>query len=129
MVLILDPLQKAIESLERALKQPKDEYIRDSVIQRFEYTYELSWKMLKRVLIESEGKESIEPMNRKDIFRLAGEKQIIDDVESWFEFHKARNMTSHIYKESVAEETYKIAQKFASCAGKLLNEIKKRNHD
>ncbi len=43
---------------------------------------------------------------------LAGEKQMIDDVESWFEFHKARNMTSHIYKESVAEETYEIAIKF-----------------
>jgi len=129
MVLILDPLEKALESLERALKQPKNEYIRDSVIQRFEYTYELSWKMLKRILIEAEGRESIEPLNRKDLFRVAGEKQIIDDVESWFEFHKARNMTSLIYKESVAEETYEIAIKFSSSARSLFNGIKKRNHD
>ncbi len=129
MVLILDPLEKALESLQRAIQQPKNEYIRDSVIQRFEYTYELSWKMLKRLLIESEGKESIEPLNRKDLFRLAGEKRIIDDVESWFEFHKARNMTSHIYKESIAEETYEIAKKFAIQAGYLFSEIKNRNHD
>lgn len=129
MILILDPLEKALGSLKRALKRPKDEYIRDSVIQRFEYTYELSWKMLKRLLIEMEGTEIINPLSRKDLFRMAGEKLIIDDVESWFEFHKARNKTSHIYEESVADNTYETAKKFSFYAEKLFNEIKKRNHD
>lgn len=41
MGLILIPLQKAVASLELALQQPKDEFIRDAVIQRFGYTYEL----------------------------------------------------------------------------------------
>lgn len=129
MKLIIEPWQKALESLERALSMPKDEYIRDSVIQRFEYTYELSWKMLKRLMIESEGKESIEPLNRKDLFRLAGKKSIIHSVEAWFEYHKARNLTSHVYKESVAEETYNVAKRFAVDSRKLFNEINKRNHD
>jgi hypothetical protein len=51
-------LAKAQESLgkaiHRALKEPSDEELRDAVIQRFEYTFELSWKMMKRV-IESES--------------------------------------------------------------------------
>ena len=42
----LSSLTKALESLDVALAKDKDEFIRDSVIQRFEFTYELSWKFL-----------------------------------------------------------------------------------
>lgn len=129
MVLILDPLEKALSSLNLALEQPINEFIRDSVIQRFEYTYELSWKMLRRLLVELEGKEEISPLSRKELFRLAAEKGLINDVETWFQFHKARNQTSHTYNESIAEETWQIAKKFAPHASQLLQEIKKRNHD
>lgn len=44
----LKPFKNAQASLEKAVAQPKDEFIRDSVIQRLEYTYELAWKTLKR---------------------------------------------------------------------------------
>jgi nucleotidyltransferase substrate binding protein (TIGR01987 family) len=37
----------ALHQLEKAARQPEDEFIRDSVIQRFKFTYELAWKMLK----------------------------------------------------------------------------------
>ena len=46
--------EKALNQLAKALKQPRDEYLRDSVIQRFEITYELAWKMLK-LCLEAEG--------------------------------------------------------------------------
>jgi hypothetical protein len=50
----LTSLEKALESLKRGVVRsrddPADEELRDAVIQRFEYTYELSWKMLKRIL-------------------------------------------------------------------------------
>jgi len=39
----LDEFERAIQRLDEALSQPKDEFIRDSVIQRFEFTFELSW--------------------------------------------------------------------------------------
>jgi nucleotidyltransferase substrate binding protein (TIGR01987 family) len=45
---------KALGQLEKAARQPKDEYIRDSVILRFEFTYELAWKMLKLRLEEED---------------------------------------------------------------------------
>jgi len=48
----LTPLQKAMDSLtsaiERTEREQPDDMLRDSVIHRFEYTYELCWKMLKR---------------------------------------------------------------------------------
>ena len=54
MKLDLTSWQRALASLERAITRsvaaPGDEELRDAVIQRFEYSYELSWKMLKRHL-------------------------------------------------------------------------------
>lgn len=38
---------KALGQLEKASLQPKDDFLRFSVIQRFEFTHELAWKMLK----------------------------------------------------------------------------------
>ena len=121
-------LEKAIDSFEKALARPKDEFIRDSVIQRFEYTYELAWKMLKRHLARDEGSENVDHLHRKDLFRLAGEKGIIEDVDAWFEFHEARNQTTHTYNEDTAEEVYKKARLFLPHVGRLLEELVKREN-
>lgn len=51
---------KALDRLEAALARPRDEFIRDSVIQRFEFTFELVWKMLK-LRLEAEGIEARTP--------------------------------------------------------------------
>lgn len=45
--LSLEAVQKALNSLKIALAQHKDEFIRDAVVQRFEYSFDLSWKILK----------------------------------------------------------------------------------
>ena len=120
MELILTPLQKAIASLELAVKQPKNEFIRDAVIQRFEYTYELCWKFIKRDLSEDLGSESITVLSRKDLFRVAADRGIIKDPIHWFTYHKARNETPHTYNEKIAEQTYDIAVLFLKDALALL---------
>lgn len=118
--LILTPLRKAIASLRAALAQPKDEFVRDAVIQRFEYTYELAWKSLQRRLVEDLGGEAVVPLSRRDLFRLAAERALIDDPLPWFEYHKARNITSHTYNERIAEEVYVVAQAFLGDVESLL---------
>jgi hypothetical protein len=47
----LEKLQKAYLALEKAAQQPYNEFIQDSVIQRFEFTFELLWKTLKQALL------------------------------------------------------------------------------
>ncbi len=126
-MIILSPLQKALASLQAALAQPKNEFVRDAAIQRFEYTYELSWKMLKRHLDESEGAATVDPLSRKDLFRLGGERGIVENVEAWLAYHRARNETSHTYDENKAEQVYDIARQFAGDAEKLLRELERRN--
>lgn len=126
-MIVLTPLKKAVDSLKLALVQPKDEFVRDAVIQRFEYTYELAWKMLKRHLDESEGAATVDPLSRKDLFRLGGERGIVGNVEAWLVYHRARNETSHVYDESKAEQVYEIAARFAADAERLLAELERRN--
>jgi len=118
----LSSWQKALNSLEDALKQPKNDYIRDAVIQRFEYSYELSWKILKRYLKEF---CSIEENNVKNLFRIALKQGLIENIENWFKYHESRNLTSHTYNELNAEEVYKSAQKFIIDAKLLLAKITK----
>jgi len=118
--LILTPFRKALQSLKHALAQPKNEFTRDAAIQRFEYSFELAWKILKRHLAIETG---MEEFNIKNLFREAGRQNLIADVPQWFIYHKARNLTSHTYNEIIAEETFRAAQQFISDAEKLLHKL------
>ncbi len=120
MDLILTPLKKAITSLDMAVAQPQNEFIRDAVIHRFKYTYELCWKFIKHDLSEDLGSESIVILSRKDLFRVAADRGMIKDPLNWFTYHKARNETSHTYNEKIAEQTYEIAILFLPDAQALL---------
>lgn len=118
------PLKKALGSLKRSLDQPKDEFTRNSTIQCFEFSFELCWKTTKRYLSENQG---IDESNVKNMFRLAAKESLIESVERWFEYHKARNLTSHTYNEETAEIVYKEAKKFYGDALKLLSKLEELN--
>ncbi len=89
---------KAVIQLEKAVKRPFDEFMRDSVIQRFEFTYELAWKMLK-LRLEA---ESIEVTSPKQALQVG----FIIDGNAWSELQKNRNLTSHTYDEKLADKVY-----------------------
>lgn len=119
----LEPLARAVDSLRDALAQPKNPYTRDASIQRFEYTFELCWKMLRRYL---SAETAVDAFNLKDLFRHAGRQGLIADVESWFAYLKGRNLTSHTYNEKTAEETYTLAAAFLPDAQSLLEKLRTR---
>lgn len=127
-------LQKAIKSLEiavnRSLTVPQDEMIRDAVIQRFEYTYELCWRMLKRQLEqEVPDPKRLDTLSFKDLIREALEKGISLDMPRWVKYRNERNISTHTYDEEKAQIVYQAAIKFLPDAKKLLAELLKRPHD
>ena len=101
------------------------ESARAAVIQHFEFSYELSWKTMKR-FIEMDIGEEADILTRKDLFRLSAEKRLIDDFERWVFFHRARNRTSHTYSEDVANEVYHIAKTFAGVLHTFIQTIEQR---
>lgn len=132
MTLDLSSFQKALGSLERAIQRSQadrgDEELRDSVIQRFEYTYELSWKMLKRQLeIDAPTPEMIDALGFRDLIREGAERGLIRDPAAWFEYREQRNITAHTYDEKKAAQVYMTALRFYGDALALFRELEKRN--
>lgn len=126
--MILSPLEKALESLKKVLLEPENDITRDSAIKRFEYTYELSWKFLKRYLEEvSPTPSEIDSYSFKDLIRTGFEVGVIRDVETWFGYREARNKTSHTYNETTAKDVYRILKDFAVDVDFLLGALKKND--
>lgn len=125
-LLDLSSLQKAHGSLAAVMAfVPADDtqkvLKRDAAIQRFEYTYELASKMLKRFLeATSSSPATIDQLDFRDLLRLGGEAGLIRSVEDWFVFRDKRNITSHAYDEAKAEEVFAVIPAFLKASEELL---------
>jgi len=96
----LDQLKDAIERLGDSLAENETEFMRDSIIKRFEIAFELAWHALQERLRE-EGIEANSPTRA-----LQGAFQVgwIEDQKGWAEMLENRNLTVHVYQEKVAIE-------------------------
>lgn len=102
----ISDLNNAINRLEEAIEDSKKielSTLKDGVIQRFEFTVELSWKALKNYL-NSEGIDTA--ITPKSSVREAFKIEIIENVNTWIEMLDDRNLTSHIYNQLIADEIY-----------------------
>ena len=122
----LSPLDGALTLLRRALTRwqesnSQDEELRDACIQRFEYTFELSWKMLKRRLeFDLPNSHSVDAMSFRDLIRTGAERGLITDADAWMVFRDRRNITSHTYDAVKAAAVAASIAPFAERAGELL---------
>ena len=99
-----DQLRNAIKRFEEMLAafkaMPADsttlehDAFQDSLVKRFEYTLEVSWKSCKRYLFE-EGFLEAAAGSPKSIMRLAAEAGMIRNAENWIQYINARQSTSH----------------------------------
>jgi nucleotidyltransferase substrate binding protein (TIGR01987 family) len=127
-MLDISSLQKAVASLERGIRRASaagdDEELRDAVIQRFEYTYELCWKMLKRRLeMDHPHPAEVDQMSFQGLLREGGERGLIEDVGRWMGYREQRNITAHTYDRTKAESVYATALEFIGDAKKLLSAL------
>ncbi len=100
---LLTQFSDANKRLQEALETPLTETLAlDGTIQRFEFTFELTWKTLKAFL-EDQGIICRSP---KACFKEAFKMGWIDNEASWISLLQARNMTSHVYSEEMAIEIY-----------------------
>lgn len=108
MALDIMPLHKAItrlaEGLLRYQQDITDTQIRDGLVQRFEFTYEISHKMLKRFLEQTAASpEQFDQMPFADLIRSANEKGLLlGDWPVWRGYRDMRSKTSHTYDEDIA---------------------------
>ncbi|WP_079423734.1 nucleotidyltransferase substrate binding protein [Clostridium oryzae] len=139
MSLEISSIKRALASLERAInvvtskkgdtRTSIDEIktIEAGVIQNFEFTYELCWKFMKRWIEENVSPEIVDGVTRRELFRVSAENRLIDDVNKWMEFHRARNSTSHIYDNEIAEEVFQASLSFLPYAKDFVVRLEQRN--
>ena len=96
-------LENAVQRLTEACNRDihsNDAYL-DSLIKRFEFSLELSWKYLRRVLI-AEGYEPTDVASPKQVIRAAYKMKIVEDGDLWIDMIDKRNLSSHTYDEANA---------------------------
>lgn len=110
----------ALTRLKEVLAMEKTSVTRDSAIQRFEFTIDLAWKMMKVCLEEKKGVICTSP---KGCIQDAFQNGMIAYDEYWLELIDLRNETSHTYKEALAEEVFGQLPKAAEYCEMLLEKM------
>lgn len=102
LVKTLKTLEKPLKKIKTDLDRDTYEMIRDSLIQRFEYSFEACWQLLKQLL---DDKFSVQANGTSNIFRESLRMKLIDEneLQIFLEMGRDRNQTSHTYKEGVAQ--------------------------
>lgn len=117
----LEQLSKAISTLSEALDLEPTQINKDGTIQRFEYTFELCWKAMQSAT-KSSG--ILDVNSPRESIRAAGQLNLIENIEIWFDFLNARNQASHLYDQSTADSVYETVKKFLPEAEKLAQKLK-----
>ena len=118
-------LRAALTRLEEVLDRPEDAVVRDALIKRFEFTFEMAWKCMYRWL---RVREVQIPQAAFEVIPRAFRAGLLDDEGAWTEIRLARNRTSHEYDEAEAIRVAAIARavaapRFRALAERLSSEL------
>ncbi|MCY4659301.1 MAG: HI0074 family nucleotidyltransferase substrate-binding subunit [Acidobacteria bacterium] len=139
MKLDLTPLDDAIAQLEEALEYHDSDlasrdpalklHLRAAAIQAFEFTYELSFKMVKRHLEQvSENPAQLDEMGFSAIVREAFQRGLVQsEVSAWTEYRRLRGTTSHTYDADKARAVFESIPDFLREARYLRDRLRQRN--
>ncbi len=126
------PFERAIQRLEegweRYCSDTNDTQIRDGLVQRFEFTYELGHRVLKRYLeYVSANPSQFDEMTFQDLIRTANEQGLLlRDWPHWRRFRDMRGKTSHTYNEDIALEVVEDIPHFIEEAIFLRDKLRER---
>jgi nucleotidyltransferase substrate binding protein (TIGR01987 family) len=100
---LFDDLRRSLDRLAEALNVAAEEPLAiDGTIQRFEFAFELFWKVVRRLLAD----QGVEANSPKAVLQQAYRIGWLDDERTWLTLLEDRNLTSHTYREALAREIY-----------------------
>ena len=99
-------VKAATARLTEAVAQPETDLIRDAVIQRFEFTFEVVWKALK-LFLERQGYEAGGPHPTLKKAFAEGLIGTPEEADVWLQMLDERNLPTHAYHQALAERIYR----------------------
>jgi nucleotidyltransferase substrate binding protein (TIGR01987 family) len=97
----LSHLRDALAALKLALEQPENEFMRDSIIKRFELCFETARKAMRQWLVEQD--ELTAESTKKAVMEAAFRTGLVKDADLWTELGAARNDSTHEYDKHKAQ--------------------------
>ncbi|GAE94592.1 nucleotidyltransferase [Gracilibacillus boraciitolerans JCM 21714] len=129
----MERLKERIEMATKALSAFREiihyhevnDIVRDAAIQRFEFTFEASWKAAKQYLYDIEGLDLGSP---KGVIRCCREVGLLSDDETILALKMVdnRNLTVHTYNEELSLEIFQQLPAYLDFIEKWLKQIEKR---
>ena len=115
--------ERALNTLTEILKEPFSVVVRDAAIQRFEYTFEAVWKLVREYLREVQG---IVCVSAKSCLRSAMSVGLLTEEETIgaLEMVDDRNLTSHTYHEEVAQKIFNKLPDYSRIMSLLLERMR-----
>ncbi|MCW5627409.1 MAG: HI0074 family nucleotidyltransferase substrate-binding subunit [Rhodoferax sp.] len=98
----LSQFRDAVAALKLALAQPEDEFMRDSIIKRFELSFETARKAMRQWLVDQQ--EVTYESTKKAVMDAAFKTALVTDPDLWTEMTAARNDATHEYDKAKAIE-------------------------
>ena len=116
--------ERALARLGEVLLVDETEIVRDAIIQRFEFTFEMAWKTLFRYLV-NQGERVAE--KAWAVVPVAFQSLLIEDPETWDRMRDLRNQTSHEYdKQKSIEVVAFVRQQAYPALLKMRDEMARR---
>lgn len=117
---------RSLENLKRSRdKSPAEDMVLEATIQRFNLSFDLSWKVMKDVLTEYMGILDFAAGSPRETLQTAFANGMIFDDE-WLQMLRVRNKLAHDYDGKIAmEEFERITGKFYEMFLDLKNNIEK----
>ncbi len=117
---ILADLKNSLARLQESLGLEETLIVKDASIQRFEFTFELAWKLMQAVVRFKDAKTT---GSVRDSIRTAAQLGIVSDPKPWFDFHDARNQTTHTYDLEMADEVFQKIREFPPFVHQLIESV------
>lgn len=108
--------EQALRRLQEVLGEPESALIRDAAIKRFEFTFELGWKAVQRLLRE----QGVLCHSPKGCLREAFTCGLVRDSPLWIRMIEDRNLTVHTYNERTAIMIYRNLKEYEPLFEELL---------
>ncbi|MEI7939983.1 MAG: nucleotidyltransferase substrate binding protein [Verrucomicrobiota bacterium] len=116
-------VRNAAARLQEAVGQPESSIVRDAVIQRFEFSFELVWKALK-LYLEHQGHECGGPRPTLKKAFADGLIATPEEADVWLQMLEDRNLTSHAYDETLATRIYQhVVRDYSKLLGAMAHRI------
>lgn len=91
----LERLRIVVKERDRWVAEGNGDIVLDVAAKRFEFTYEMAWKALKRVL-DYLGIDARAP---RPVFKEAYAQGLLAEEQVWLDMIEMRNLSSHVYDE------------------------------